>query len=556
MKPTTTNKIAEFMMRTLALTFGGVALLGWIQDTFFNATSMSMDEADTSALSQLLRDGTIALPAVALVVFLGMRRAAAGRGSTLGTAALYSVVMGSGSLLRQLFPDGMHMGQQAETIATLPSLYNVLVVMVIAALFAAIAGPLMDLLSAPLAQLLDRLPQTRESQIGRVALPLAAIVVLAPALFLSGANHAAAQTSFPDQVIHPKGNLNLVAQTMPDGSLAYVAPDYGPLGIRPVIEMTEGETLNITLKNQLTADVSLHVHGVMYSDGTRHSNSFVRPGQQRVYQWRAGAGTAGYWHYHDHVYGDDEGTGGILGGLYGGLVVRKAGDPKPVKTFVLVGNDKTINGRIYPDTPTLTAHQGELVEFLVISHGNRVHTFHLHGHRWLTPSRGADPNPSLAANAGSGREDNHILAPGDSFGFMVIAGDGVGPGMWMYHCHFQDHASSMKGFFNVLPPVGGQANGGTVAQQVPAETSRTFKETGKTVSGRFLEYWDTHGGLAQQGLPLSGEIQEKSELDGKTYTVQYFERAVFEKHPENQPPYDVLLSQLGTFRYKQKYGTK
>jgi hypothetical protein len=36
--------------------------------------------------------------------------------------------------------------------------------------------------------------------------------------------------------------------------------------------------------------------------------------------------------------------------------------------------------------------------------------------------------------------------------------------------------------------------------------------------------------------------------------VQYFERAVFEYHPENQPPYNVLLSQLGTFRYREKYG--
>jgi hypothetical protein len=29
---------------------------------------------------------------------------------------------------------------------------------------------------------------------------------------------------------------------------------------------------------------------------------------------------------------------------------------------------------------------------------------------------------------------------------------------------------------------------------------------------------------------------------------------VFEWHPENAPPYDVLLSQLGTFQYKLKYG--
>ncbi len=85
--------------------------------------------------------------------------------------------------------------------------------------------------------------------------------------------------------------------------------------------------------------------------------------------------------------------------------------------------------------------------------------------------------------------------------------------------------------------------------------SRFFPETGHTVKGQFLDYWNSHGGLAQQGYPISEEFQEKSDLDGKTYTVQYFERAVFELHPENQPPYDVLLSQLGTFRYRQLYAS-
>src|SRR5687767_8443670 len=82
---------------------------------------------------------------------------------------------------------------------------------------------------------------------------------------------------------------------------------------------------------------------------------------------------------------------------------------------------------------------------------------------------------------------------------------------------------------------------------------RTFVETGKAIQGRFLEYWDSHGGLAQQGFPVSGEMQEKSDSNGRIYTVQYFERAVFELHPENQPPYDVLLTLLGSFRYKEKY---
>ena len=83
--------------------------------------------------------------------------------------------------------------------------------------------------------------------------------------------------------------------------------------------------------------------------------------------------------------------------------------------------------------------------------------------------------------------------------------------------------------------------------------SRTFPETGQTVSGLFLNYWDTHGGLAQQGYPISDEMQETSDTDGKTYKVQYFERAVFEAHPENKAPYDVLLSLLGDSFYKQKY---
>ena len=84
---------------------------------------------------------------------------------------------------------------------------------------------------------------------------------------------------------------------------------------------------------------------------------------------------------------------------------------------------------------------------------------------------------------------------------------------------------------------------------------RTFTETGKSICGKFYLYWLEHGGLEQYGFPISDEMVEASELNGRTYTVQYFERSVFELHPENQPPYDVLLAQLGTLQYKRKYGT-
>jgi hypothetical protein len=102
----------------------------------------------------------------------------------------------------------------------------------------------------------------------------------------------------------------------------------------------------------------------------------------------------------------------------------------------------------------------------------------------------------------------------------------------------------------------GQKYGGNAPGQVANSDpgAHLFPETGKHLGGVFLDYWQTHGGLAQQGYPISEEFNEVSLLDGKTYKVQYFERAVFELHPGNQPPYNVLLSQLGTFRYNEKYG--
>ena len=89
--------------------------------------------------------------------------------------------------------------------------------------------------------------------------------------------------------------------------------------------------------------------------------------------------------------------------------------------------------------------------------------------------------------------------------------------------------------------------------EIPGSDSRFFPQTGKTVKGIFLDYWNNHGGLAQQGYPISDMFGEVSDLNGQVYTVQYFERAVFEYHPENQPPNDVLLSLLGYYTYKQKY---
>jgi len=73
----------------------------------------------------------------------------------------------------------------------------------------------------------------------------------------------------------------------------------------------------------------------------------------------------------------------------------------------------------------------------------------------------------------------------------------------------------------------------------PASTHQWFPETGHAVGGAFLQFWRARGGLPIFGYPLSDELRE----DGRT--VQYFERAVFEWHPENADPWKVLLRRLG-----------
>ena len=83
-----------------------------------------------------------------------------------------------------------------------------------------------------------------------------------------------------------------------------------------------------------------------------------------------------------------------------------------------------------------------------------------------------------------------------------------------------------------------------------------FSQTGHHVGAPFLKHWRQHGGLPVFGYPLTEPMQEKSTLDGKTYTVQYFERARLEAHPENNEPWDVILGQLGRHASERIVGNK
>ncbi|MEX2425659.1 MAG: glycosyl hydrolase family 18 protein [Thermomicrobiaceae bacterium] len=88
-----------------------------------------------------------------------------------------------------------------------------------------------------------------------------------------------------------------------------------------------------------------------------------------------------------------------------------------------------------------------------------------------------------------------------------------------------------------------------------------FETTGQNACGAFLDYWQSHGlnfgepgisyreSLALFGYPISQEFTDPD--TGRT--VQYFERARFEHHPEHAgTQYEVLLGLLGNEELREK----
>src|SRR5262245_24483959 len=76
---------------------------------------------------------------------------------------------------------------------------------------------------------------------------------------------------------------------------------------------------------------------------------------------------------------------------------------------------------------------------------------------------------------------------------------------------------------------------------------RCFPEASPTINdcidGRIGAFWAAQGGLPVFGYPLSHQFAQQ--VEGRAVQIQIFERNRLELHPENAPPYDVLLGRLG-----------
>jgi hypothetical protein len=84
------------------------------------------------------------------------------------------------------------------------------------------------------------------------------------------------------------------------------------------------------------------------------------------------------------------------------------------------------------------------------------------------------------------------------------------------------------------------------ASNVDREESHYFRETGHMVRGDFWHFFKQYGGVESLGYPLTEEIGD----DG--WTVQYFDKARLEYHPENEPAYRITVGWLGDLLQRRR----
>lgn len=131
----------------------------------------------------------------------------------------------------------------------------------------------------------------------------------------------------------------------------------------PLIEVMEGDTVEIEFENHLPQATTVHWHGLPVpaeQDGNPHDP--VAPGDKRLYRFTLPLGSAGTYWYHPHPHGTTPEQ--VYRGLAGAFIVRAKADPlKNMAERLLVISDLKLSadGRIAPndDNDEMNGREGQ-----------------------------------------------------------------------------------------------------------------------------------------------------------------------------------------------------
>ncbi len=252
----------------------------------------------------------------------------------------------------------------------------------------------------------------------------------------------------------------------------------------PVIHAEVGDVIRVQFKNKAGRPYSVHSHGVFYdkssegapyADGTTgadKADDAVPPGATHTYVWRvperAGPGpgdpSSVAWLYHSHTNSVKDTNAGLVGVIVVTAKGRAKFDGSPgdvdrefVTLFTVSDENESwyldrniatyadprrvdpgdegfqesnlmhgINGYVYGNLPGLEMRKGERIRWYTLSLGTEVdlHTPHWHGNTGLAAGRRVDVVNLLPASG------------------IVVDLTADNPGIWMFHCHVNDHISA------------------------------------------------------------------------------------------------------------------
>lgn len=252
-----------------------------------------------------------------------------------------------------------------------------------------------------------------------------------------------AKITTPPSIIQ-NNQINLVAQT---SYLEIEKGKYLPVWTfnnsvpGPQVEVTEGDTVTIHLKNQLKVPIALHVHGVVLPnqmDGVPGmTQDAIQPGASFTYTFKANqAGT--YW-YHSH----QDSLNQIGKGLYGSFIVKKKQDtvssdhtlvidewsdphttvPESESNTLAINSNMgaynlyTVNGRSGDSIEPIVVHQGDRVRLRLVHAGNMTQTLYINSDAYrVTATDGHDIDQPQTLSNGL-----LVIAPGERYDIEFTA---------------------------------------------------------------------------------------------------------------------------------------